>query len=297
MPIRFFKKRLSLCFLIIGCFIASSTCAGELASSSTVTQKGAGQTQSRLTGAHVQLNADYFTGYGTDFSAIVTSPARWNASDWITATVITGITAGLYENDAKIQKWVLAHRTATTGTIGDKVTLVGHGALTPVVLGGMYLYGRAADDAKIQKTVLLSVESFVITGVFVQTLKYTAHRHRPDTNDPAHTLDGASLKRSSSTMSFPSGHASSAFAVATVIAGEYDNAVIPPIAYTIAAITSLNRVSHNAHWSSDAFVGSAIGYFTGKAIVAAHRNTRENTFSLAPLLLESGAGIVLTCQF
>jgi len=292
-----FKKYLALCFLIAGCFLSTSTFADELASSSSVTSREPRQNQNTLTSAPVQLNWDYFTGYVTDFSTIVTSPARWNASDWITATIITGITAGLYENDAKIQKWVLDHKTTTTGSIGDKVTLVGHGGLTPVVLGSMYLYGHVAHDAKIQKTVLLSVESFAVTGVFVQTLKSSLHRHRPYTNDGARTWDGASLKTDGSNLSFPSGHASLAFAVSTVIAEEYDNAFIPPVAYTIATITALNRVQRNAHWASDVFAASAIGYFTGKAIVAAHRNSKESTVSLAPLILEGGSGIVLTYQF
>lgn len=43
----------------------------------------------------------------------------------------------------------------------------------------MYLYGHIADDSKMRKTVLLTVESVVLTGVFVQTLKYATQRHRP----------------------------------------------------------------------------------------------------------------------
>lgn len=293
----FYKKHLVLYLLIASCFLPAAIFAGELATSSSITSLESQQKQNKLTDAPVQLNRDYFTGYLTDSGNILTSPARWSASDWLTATVIAGITAGLYDNDAKIQKWVLDHKTTTISDIGDKVTLVGHGGLTPVILGSMYLYGNVANDATMQKTVLLSVESFVVTGVFVQTLKFSTHRHRPFTNDPPHTWDGASLKTDGSNHSFPSGHASSAFAVATVIAEEYDNAFIPPVAYTVAAITAFNRVSRNAHWSSDVFAGSAIGYFTGKAIVAAHRNTKESTVSLAPLILEGGSGLIVTYRF
>jgi membrane-associated phospholipid phosphatase len=148
-----------------------------------------------------------------------------------------------------------------------------------------------------RKTALLSVESFVLTGIFTQVLKYSTHRHRPDTGDPPHTWDGPSLDRSGSTMSFPSGHASSSFAIATVIASEYDNYLVPPLAYSVAAITALNRVSHNAHWSSDVFVGSAIGYFTGKAVVASHRNGKETRLSLAPLMIDGNLGSVMTYRF
>jgi membrane-associated phospholipid phosphatase len=244
----------------------------------------------------VEFNRDYFKGYATDFKSIVTSPVRWDASDWLTATLVTGAAVGLYENDGKIQKWVQDHKTTTANNIGNDVTDLGHGKYTPVLIGGMYLYGHLADDGKARKTALLSVESFILTGVFVQTLKYSTHRHRPNTGDPYHTFDGPSLHGSNSTSSFPSGHGSSAFAVATVIASEYDNALVPPLAYGIAAITALNRVMHNAHWSSDTFVGAAIGYFTGKAIVASHRG-RDNRLSLAPMLEGNDIGMILTYRF
>jgi len=258
---------------------------------------GTGQRSEAPQEAPVEFNKAYFKGYVTDLKSIVISPARWDSTDWITATVVTGIAVGLYENDAKIQKWVLDHRTDSTNSIGDKVTELGFGKYTPVLIGGMYLYGHFAEDGKMRKTALLSVESFVLTGIFTQVLKYSTHRHRPDTGDPPHTWDGPSLDRSGSTMSFPSGHASSSFAIATVIASEYDNYLVPPLAYSVAAITALNRVSHNAHWSSDVFVGSAIGYFTGKAVVASHRNGKETRLSLAPMMIDGNLGSVMTYRF
>src|SRR5512143_1260157 len=245
----------------------------------------------------VELNKKYFKGYVSDLKNIVTSPARWDATDWITAVAVTGIAAGLYDNDAKIQKWVLDHRTTTTDNIGDDATLVGHGALTAPIIGGMYLYGYLADDGKMRKTSLLSVESFVLTGVFVQVLKHATGRHRPYTGDPPHTWDGPTIHNSGSNMSFPSGHASSAFAVASVIAMEYGNIIVPTLAYGVATTTPLNRVTHNAHWSSDIFVGSAIGYFTGKAVVASHRGGGEERLSLAPMLIDENVGIGITYKF
>ena len=247
--------------------------------------------------AAVELNKEYFKGYLSDFKNIVTSPARWDTTDWITAVAVTGVGVTLYDNDAKIQKWALDHKTTTTSNIGDDATLAGNGALTAPIVGGMYLYGYLADDGKMRKTSLLSVESFVLTGVFVQVLKHATGRHRPYTGDPPHTWDGPRIHNSGSNMSFPSGHASSAFAVASVIAMEYDNIIVPTLAYGVATITALNRVTHNAHWSSDIFVGSAIGYFTGKAVVASHRGGGEERLSLAPMIIDENVGIGITYKF
>lgn len=244
----------------------------------------------------VQLDGDYFKGYLTDFGNIVTSPARWDKTDWITAVLVTGASIGLYENDTKIQTWVQENRTKTSDDVGDKVTLVGNGYLTLAVVGGLYGYGYFGDDGKAIETALLSVESIALTGIFVQVIKRTAGRHRPYTGDPYDTWGGPSL--ASSNDSFPSGHSSSAFAVASVIASEYDNYVVPPLAYTIAAITGYDRMQHNAHWASDVFVGAAIGYFTGKSIVAYHRTDGRNTVSFTPLIDDSGVtGAALTWKF
>lgn len=247
--------------------------------------------------ATVELDKEYLKGYVTDFKNIITSPARWDTCDWITAVAVTGVAAGLYDNDAKIQKWVQDHKTTTSGNIGDDVTLVGNGALTVPIVGGMYLYGYLADDGKMRKTSLLSVESFVLTGVFVQVLKHATGRHRPDTGDGPSAWDGPRIHNSGSHMSFPSGHGSSAFSVATVIASEYDNIIVPTLAYGVATITALNRVSHNAHWSSDTLVGSAIGYFTGKAVVASHRRGKEGRLSFAPMVIDDNAGLGMTYKF
>jgi membrane-associated phospholipid phosphatase len=293
----FISLRSILCVLITVIVFPVLAAADDLASTATATDHQNQQKQGTTNNPSMEFDSDYLKAYGTDLKNIVEAPAGWNTSDWITASITTGIAVGLYDNDAKIQKWVLDHKTTTTNNIGDTVTDFGHGKYTPVLLGGMYLYGHVAGDGKIRKTVLLSVESFLLTGVFVQTLKYATHRHRPYTEDGPYAWDGPRLHATNDSYSFPSGHASSAFAVATVIASEYDNTWVPPLAYGIAVITGLNRVSHNAHWSSDVFVSSAIGYFIGKTIVASHQERSENKLGITPMVNKGELGVALTYRF
>jgi hypothetical protein len=261
-----------------------------------VTTRQVQEEQNKSNAPFVEFNREYFKGYVTDFKNIVTAPARWDLAHWIGAGIVTGIAAGLYDNDAKIQRWVLKHKTTTTDNLGDNVTSVGI-TYTPVLLGGMYLYGYVADDSKMRETVLLTVESVVLTAVFVQALKYATQRHRPYTGDGPYAWDGIGFHGSNSKFSFPSGHASTDFAIAAVIASEYDNYIVPPLAYSIATITALNRISHNDHWSTDVFVGSAIGYLAGKTLVASHLTGKVNDLTLAPMINNGELGIVLTYRF
>jgi membrane-associated phospholipid phosphatase len=132
--------------------------------------------------------------------------------------------------------------------------------------------------------------------VVVQTLKYATGRHRPYTGDGPRAWDGPGI-HSDDALSFPGGHASTAFSIATVIASEYDNIIVPILAYGIATLTALNRVEHNAHWPSDIVVGSAIGFFTGKLVVASHQKSKENNLSLNPILIDGQVGMALTYRF
>lgn len=284
------------CLLITSFTFPAFAAADELISSITATTRQVREKQDAAQEAPVEFNKDYFKGYGTDLKRMVTSPARWDSTDWITATLLAGTAVVLYDNDAKIQKWALDHKTSTSDKIGDNATLAGNGVLTIPIVGGMYLYGYLADDGKMRKTSLLTVESFILTGVVVQTLKYGAGRHRPYTGDGPYAWDGPGVHHGAE-LSFPGGHASAAFSVATVIASEYDNIIVPTLSYGIAAITALNRVTHNAHWTSDIFVGSAIGYFTGKLVVVSHRGSTVNNLSLAPIVTDNGPGILLTYRF
>jgi len=215
----------------------------------------------------LKLNGDYFGGYISDIKSILISPSHWQRSDWIKASLIAGITAGLYTQDQKIQDWAQENRSSVSDRVSEFAKPFGDGRYILSGLGALYLYAHLFEDEKAQRTALLSLKSFVISGLLVQALKFTGHRHRPTSGDPYNTWDGPSF--STSNLSFPSGHSSSAFAIATVIASEYrDKAFVLPLAYGIATLTVLSRVNDNAHWASDVFFGAIVGYFTAKAIIA-----------------------------
>ena len=242
------------------------------------------------------INTEYWKRYISDTKNIFLSPFQWNSKDFITASVIIGTTVGLYAYDTKIKNWIQGHRNDWSDKIAKYVKPFGNGRYTIPSLGLLYIYGHFFDDWKSRKVALLSIESFVITHCFVQTLKFSGHRHRPTTGDPYNTWNGPSF--SNHNLSFPSGHASSAFAIATVIASEYDDImVIPPLAYGIATLTALSRVNDNDHWTSDIFLGSAIGYFTAKAIVGFHSKKENNKLTIQPVIHSKQTALLISYKF
>ena len=63
--------------------------------------------------------------------------------------------------------------------------------------------------------------------------------------------------------SFPSGHATLAWTLATVMAHEYPNWPVRLLAYGVATAVSTTRVTGGVHFPSDVFAGSVIGFGVG----------------------------------
>jgi membrane-associated phospholipid phosphatase len=69
---------------------------------------------------------------------------------------------------------------------------------------------------------------------------------------------------------FPSGHATAAFAVATVFAHRYrQHRWVPWVAHDVASVISFSRVT--THFPSDVFVGAALGFAISEFAVLRQR--------------------------
>jgi len=122
-----------------------------------------------------------------------------------------------------------------------------------------------------------------------------AGRARPSTGESSHSFHPFSTR--SRFASFPSGHASSAFAVATVIADQSNKTYIDVLAYSLATLVAISRVHIDKHWASDILVGSAIGYFVAKKISALDKNRDLNKVKLGFQFSRQRQAVSLTFSF
>lgn len=65
--------------------------------------------------------------------------------------------------------------------------------------------------------------------------------------------------------SFPSGHATGAFALATVFGHEYPKLAVP--CYALASGIALSRVYRGRHYPSDVLAGAAVGYASARLVL------------------------------
>jgi membrane-associated phospholipid phosphatase len=153
--------------------------------------------------------------------------------------------------------------------IGSRNVLIG---LSASMLTG----GIVFKDKKLLQTTRLMIESAAIAGGLTLLGKGLMGRSRPYTNRGAHNFNPFTFSSNRDYGAFPSGHATSAFSMMTVIAKQYDQWWIEIPAYTLAISVALQRMESRNHWASDVLVGGAIGYWVGTTLVNHHKQKIQN---------------------
>jgi membrane-associated phospholipid phosphatase len=150
--------------------------------------------------------------------------------------------------------------------ISNEISRIGSFYGAGGITGAIYLFGRATHNARLRETGLLGAEALIDAGIDVNLIKSVTQRSRPPVdNGQGEFLEGGA--------SFPSGHATTSWALAAVIAHEYkDNRLIGLGAYGIATLVSVSRFTGRDHFLSDVLVGSAIGYGIGRYVYRQHHD-------------------------
>ena len=124
---------------------------------------------------------------------------------------------------------------------------------------------------RFQDAAFTSLESLVLANVLTNTLKLGFGRQRPWQGD-----DSSVFKPFSGNTSFPSGHATTAFAAVTPWVLYYPG-VFTGVLAVAAAGTALSRVPLKFHWPSDVLAGAILGTSVSAWLVRRHANPKTST--------------------
>lgn len=212
-----------------------------------------------------------------DTRDILTSPLRWDRHDWLLAGGLTGLVAVSAVLDGGIkresQETITPQRHAFTKN-AQRFGAEG----SWLVLGAFQAYGYFAEDTKAKAVAMDGVSASIIAaGIITPLMKFTVGRVRPNASD--HTFD---LKPFSGNYSFPSGHVTQAFAVASVISAHYDQWWVQGLSYGLAGAVGYSRIEQNSHYASDVVAGAIIGTIVGRTIVKRHSKPRQWTLTMTP---------------
>ncbi len=200
-----------------------------------------------------------------DQKRIWTFPARLTHDHyWIPALAVVAVTAGLVAADSRIER-PLATTTAFHG-FNSVFSSTAASAGIVIVPVSLYAVGLLKKDSYAANTALLMGEAVADSEVVVTAFKTATRRKRPEYFPSSGNFADSWFEGPGGVGvghgGFPSGHTIAAFSVATVMARRYGKTHrwVPFVAYGLAATVGLSRVTTLAHFSSDVFLGAALGY-------------------------------------
>ena len=201
---------------------------------------------------------DFLKHIAHDQVHIWTSPFRKESYDpkW---TLAVGLgTSALIASDEETSSWV--RQGGSLPAVSHAISWGGTGYVTGGTAAAFYLVGRATHNYKARETGVLAAQALIDSGIVTEAIKLVTQRERPNSGDgDGHFWAGGS--------SFPSGHSSAIWSLATVVSYEYkDRPLIRYGAFAAAVAVSASRYTGREHVLSDIFVGSLIGWSVGRYV-------------------------------
>jgi len=207
-----------------------------------------------------------------------TAPLRWDTEDWSYFGGALLAIGAAHEYDDNVR----AHFTAGSSTAldGQDRHSMRDAAPAAAIVAGTWAFAMLLDDSAGRHETWDMLEAAGFSGVSTYLLKYAAGRKRPNettrVDDWSHGGD-----------SFPSLHASAAFAIGTVLAesgGDDYRWVRRVLGYGIAGATAYVRVHDNAHWTSDVVAGAALGIASAHFVMNRDSERAKHlAFTVAPV--------------
>ena len=231
-----------------------------------------------------------------DVKHVLSAPARWQRDEWqdlgLAATGVIGIAAVI---DRPLRDEMRRHAPNTRPFLRNVERFGAQYSLG--VVGGFYLAGTLGNNTTATAVAQDGLAASIIaSGIITPTIKFITGRARPRENLGIAKFHPFSLSYSTNS-SFPSGHTTEAFALASVIADHYEDTWVNCISYTVASLVGIARIYHDAHFASDVTAGALVGTLTGKSVVAHNKSLRSGSIIVTPEIGADMAGVKFTREF
>jgi len=165
--------------------------------------------------------------------------------------------------DDEIRDWAYDRREGDWKAFADAVRPFGEWTVyVPVGVGLSAAGWLAGDDAMLRAGERASL-SIAVSALFEGAAKYAFSRRRPLSAEDS--LDFAFFSTHSS---FPSGHATVAFALAKSLSDDIDRRWATWGLYGVAAASAFARLIDDKHWASDLVAGAAVGWWSAELVSA-----------------------------
>jgi membrane-associated phospholipid phosphatase len=171
----------------------------------------------------------------------------WRKESLLPLLIGTGATAASALGDNSTIRYFDRHPMKTYGDVGR---VLGTGAVAAVASTAILGVGRYANGDRFRAATYDMSQAVVVSFFYTLIIKESTRRDRPDHSDH---------------LAFPSGHASNAFACATVWAEQYGwKGAVP--GYLAAGFIAGSRLALKKHRLSDVVGGATLGVIVGQSV-------------------------------
>ena len=253
------RKTEALVLLALLTMLLSTTGRAEDPQPPDQTQQGNAAALGR---SHSSLERNFVLNLASDQKSFWTSPKQIRLEDAHWLLPLGAFSAGLIASDTSIERSL---PTSTT-LIQRSQSLSKYGVASMIgAAGTFYLWGRVTHNDHARETGVLGGEALANVLIDTSLLKFATGRQRPlEGNGQGEFWHGGK--------SFPSDHAAAAWSIASVVAHEYPGPLTQLLAYGTASAVTAARVLGRQHFTSDAVVGGALGWWIGRQVYRAHHN-------------------------
>lgn len=205
-----------------------------------------------------------------DQKAIWTFPLKVATGHHLLPTaIVVGGTVGLIYADPHVMPYFRNHQQNLddANDVFDPLITTAEVIALPA---GLMAAGYIRHDDREVSTALLAAEAYGDSVVVNLAIKAVTRRERPSDIPPNGNYEDTFFNGNKSPFkgsSFPSGHATAVWSVATVVAERYRHRGkpwVPVLCYTMATAISFSRITEAAHFPSDVWLGAALGYTIAK---------------------------------
>jgi len=232
-----------------------------------------------------------------DTRHVLTAPYYWDKKNWLWFGAASAGLAAMSLLDKEFASFVERNHNKVTDAVSRNIDPFGQ-EYSAGVLAGFYVGGALFDNPKARAVAQDGLAaSLIASGIITPALKITFGRARHEQGKGAYDFDFFNPHYTS----FPSGHTTQAFAVASVIAAHYDSPWVKGAAYGTASLVGYARIQQNRHWPTDVAAGAIIGTVVGNSVVRFNQSKRaqhpESRVSFAPLFDGEAVGITIAYRF
>ncbi len=207
---------------------------------------------------------------------------------WYHGLGAMGVVALVTLTDESLQEELQTHRSEGKDDVARVFKRMGEPTVYVLPALGTIAAGVILGDGRVARAGGRITAGLLTAAVATNLLKPAVGRRRPTGNQDAFEFTPFSNQDS-----WPSGHTTMAFALATGVSDELHYTPATVLLYGAAGLTGWSRLNDNRHWGSDVLAGALVGITSAKLM-----NGRWRVFGVsAPRFLLEPGGVGVSASF